>query len=73
MTFDVESCGARIKALRKEKGLTKSRLARAMNITDCYLRYIENGARAGSTELLSEFAEYFQVSLDYIILGREKP
>ena len=28
------------------------------------------GARGGSIELLIELADYFQVSLDYLILGR---
>ena len=30
----------------------------------------ESGVRAGSIELLIEFAEYFHVSLDFLILGR---
>lgn len=70
MTFDVESCGARIKGLRLKNGLTQERLADDMNITDVHLRRLESGVRAGSIELLIEFAEYFHVSLDYLILGR---
>ena len=73
MIFDAESCGARIRTLRKENGLTRERLAAAMNITNEYLRRIESGVRGGPVELLIEFAEYFHVSLDYIILGRENP
>ncbi|MBO4292529.1 MAG: helix-turn-helix transcriptional regulator, partial [Lachnospiraceae bacterium] len=45
-------------------------LADDMNITDVHLRRLESGVRAGSIELLIEFAEYFHVSLDYLILGR---
>ena len=70
MTFDVESCGARIKGLRLKNGLTQEKLAEDMNITDVHLRRLESGIRAGSIELLIEFAEYFHVSLDYLILGR---
>lgn len=70
MTFDVESCGARIKELRVKNGLTHERLANDMNITDVHIRRLESGARAGSIELLIELAEYFHVSLDYLILGR---
>ncbi len=70
MTFDVKACGARIKGLRLKNGLTQERLADDMNITDVHLRRLESGVRAGSIELLIEFAEYFHVSLDYLILGR---
>ena len=70
MTFDVESYGARIKELRIKNGLTQEKLADDMNITDVHLRRLESGTRPGSIELLIEFAEYFHVSLDYLILGR---
>ena len=70
MTFDVESCGARIKGLRLKNGLTQEKLAEDMNITDVHLRRLESGIRAGSIDLRIEFAEYFHVSLDYLILGR---
>ncbi len=70
MTFDVESCGARIKGLRLKNGLTQEKLAEEMNITDVHLRRLESGVRAGSIELLIELAAYFHVSLDYLILGR---
>ena len=70
MTFDVESCRARIKGLRLKNGLTQEKLAEDMNITDVHLRRLESGIRAGSIELLIEFAEYFHVSLDYLILGK---
>ena len=41
-----------------------------MNITDVHLRRLESGSRAGSIELLVELADYFHVSLDYLIIGR---
>ena len=43
MTFDVESCGARIKELRLKNGLTQEKLAEDMNITDVYFRRLESG------------------------------
>ena len=70
MTFDVESCGARIKGLRLKNGLTQEKLAEEINITDVHLRRLESGSRAGSIELLVELADYFHVSLDYLIIGR---
>ena len=70
MTFDVKACGARIRELRMKNGLTQETLAEDLNITDVHLRRIESGVRGGSIELLIEFADYFHVSLDYLILGR---
>ena len=63
MTFDVKACGARIRELRMKNGLTQE-------TTDVHLRRIESGVRGGSIELLIELADYFHVSLDYLILGR---
>ena len=70
MTFDVKGCGARIRELRMRRGLTQETLSEDLNITDVHLRRIESGVRGGSIELLIEFADYFHVSLDYLILGR---
>ena len=70
MTFDVKACGARIRDLRMKNGLTQETLAEDLNITDVHLRRIESGVRGGSIELLIELADYFHVSLDYLILGR---
>ncbi len=71
MTFDLESCGARIKGLRIKNGLTQEKLADDMNITDVHLRRIESGTRAIPMKRLIKFAEYFHVSLDYLIFGRD--
>lgn len=70
MTFDMKACGARVRELRMKNGLTQETLAEDLNITDVHLRRIESGVRGGSIELLIEFADYFHVSLDYLILGR---
>ena len=53
-----------------KNGLTQETLAEDLNITDVHLRRIESGVRGGSIELLIEFADYFHVSLDYLILRR---
>ena len=68
--FDIKACGRRIKTLRNLYGLTQEKLAEEMGITDVHLRRIESGIRGASIDLLIEFAEYFQVSLDYLILGK---
>ena len=69
--FDTKACGSRIRELRRRCGITQEALAKAMNITDVHLRRLESGVRGPSIELLIEFAAYFQVSLDYLMIGKE--
>lgn len=61
--------GERISKLRKEKGMTQEELAKALNITRSALSLYEIGKRDPDTETLKKIAEYFGVSIDYI-LGR---
>ena len=70
MSFDTEACGARIRELRKGNKLTQERLAEELNITDSHLRRIESGTRTGSIDLLIDIAAYFEVSMDYLLLGK---
>lgn len=70
MYFDKEEYGARIKHLRKNCGLTQEQLAEKMSISSTYILKIENGKQTGPVELAVNFAEFFDVSLDYLLLGR---
>ena len=70
MSFDTEACGARIRELRKGNKLTQEKLAEKLNITDSHLRRIESGTRTGSIDLLIDIAAYFEVSMDYLLLGK---
>ena len=70
MSFDTEACGARIRELRKGNKLTQEKLAEELNITDSHLRRIESGTRTGSIDLLIDIAAYFEVSMDYLLLGK---
>ena len=71
MRFDRTAYGAKIKQLRINKGITQEQLAEKMNVTGTYIVKIENGQRIGSVELAVELADYFGVSLDYLLLGAE--
>lgn len=71
MYYDLKESGARIQALRKEKGLTQEQLAAKLNINTDSLGKIERGIKGLSIDLLIEIAVFFSVSLDYIVLGRE--
>ena len=70
MRFDPIECGMRIKSLREEKGLTQVELSEQFRISLDHLKAIERGRRACSIDLFIEAAIAFNVSLDYLILGR---
>ena len=70
MRFDPVECGKRIKSLREEKGYTQVQLSEAIRISFDHLRAIEHGRRACSIELLVDLQILFDVSLDYLILGK---
>ncbi|WP_258088149.1 helix-turn-helix domain-containing protein [Weissella fangxianensis] len=61
----------RLKELRKAKGLTQHQLANELGISQqSYARY-EKGDREPNIATLIKLADYFDVSVDYLI-GHEK-
>ena len=70
--FDMKACGSRIKELREGiEGFTQEKLAEQLNTSDSHLRKIENGQRSASIDLYIDIAQYFHVSLDYLLLGND--
>lgn len=71
MLYDVKKCGERIRQLRKSREMTQEQLAIKLNIGERYLRKIEMGEKGPSIDILVEISALFEVSLDYIIMGRQ--
>ena len=69
MRFDVAACGKRIKELRTAQQLTQEQLADQLKVYRKHISKIENGYSAGSIDILIDIAEFFDVSMDYL-LGR---
>ncbi len=59
----------RLRELRKEKGLTQIELAKILNVSDRSVGFYETGERDPDTETLKKLADYFDVTIDYL-LGR---
>lgn len=59
--------GKRIAELRKEKGMTQEELAKALNITRSALSLYEIGKRDPDTETVKKLADFFGVSIDYLM------
>lgn len=71
MYYDQKESGKRIATLRKEKGMTQEQLAEKLNISYSMMAKIEIGNKGISIDLLIELAVFFDVSMEFIILGYE--
>ena len=63
----------RLKELRKSRGLTQISLQMQTGIEQALLSKFENGDRIPPTETLFRLAEFYNVSIDYILCRTEKP
>lgn len=57
----------RIKLLREEKGVYQKDLAKVLNVTTPVINYYENEKRTISAKSASLLADYFGVSIDYLL------
>ena len=63
----------RLKALRKSRGYTQVSLQMQTGIEQALLSKFENGERVPPTETLMKLAEFYNVSMDYIMCRTDKP
>lgn len=59
--------GNRLKALREKRGLSQSDLAAKFNVSASTIGMYEQGLREPNIERLNRLAEFFGVSLDYLM------
>lgn len=59
----------RLKEVRKERGISQLKMAMDLNMNQNSISRYENMEREADYETLIKFADYFDVSLDYL-LGR---
>ena len=62
-----------IRKLRKERGLTQIALQMATGIDQALLSKFETGERLPTTDALIVLADYFNVSIDYLLCRTENP
>ncbi len=60
-----------LKIIRKQKGLNQQKVAMDLNISREALSHYENGKREPSLSLLLKMSDYFNVSINYLITGKE--
>ena len=68
--YDMKKSGERIRQLRNEHGYTQEALAKKLGIDRSLLSHIEAGKRGCSVDLLVQLSEFFNVTLDLLVLGR---
>lgn len=60
-----------LREIRKKRNLNQQKVAFDLNISRESLSYYENGKREPSLALLVHMSEYFNVSINYLITGKE--
>ncbi|MEY2239413.1 helix-turn-helix domain-containing protein [Bacillus altitudinis] len=65
--------GKRITTLRKKAGLTQEELAKKLNVTRSALSQYELGTREPNYDLLLKIADFFEVTVDYLIGRSDNP
>lgn len=60
-----------LKEIRKKKNLNQQKVALDLNISREALSHYENGKREPSLNTLIIMSKYFNVSIDYLITGKE--
>ena len=64
-------CMHGLREIRIKKGYTQLKVAMDLNISREALSYYENGKRSPDINMLVRLSDYFNVSIDYLILGKE--
>lgn len=62
-----------LKHLRKEKGYTQIAVQMSTGIEQALLSKFENGERVPPTETLIKLADFYNVSIDYILCRTDNP
>lgn len=71
--FDKNILSNRLRALRKSNKVTQQSLADLLSVTRTQISDIENAKTTTSIERLCILADYFNVSLDYLVGRSDDP
>lgn len=69
----MQEIGKRLKLLRESIGFSQVKMAEAIESTQSSINRYENGQSTPSVILLRRYADFFNVSLDYIFARTDKP
>lgn len=63
----------RLKQIRKERGVSQIKLAMDLDLNQNTISRYETGEREADYETLIKLANYFQVSIDYLLEQTDNP
>lgn len=63
----------RLRYLRKQKGISQLKLAMDLSLNQNSISRYENGEREAGYDLLIKIADYFDVSVDYLLERTDNP
>ena len=63
----------RLKELRQKKGISQLKLAMELNMSQNSISRYETGVREADYDTLIRFADYFGVSVDYLLERTDNP
>lgn len=69
----MQEVAQRLKSLRESVGLSQAKLAALMGATQASVNRYENGQSSLPLKILRWYADFFDVSLDYIFARTEQP
>ena len=73
MNNEIAETGARVLQLRKERGLTRERLAEMADISVQFLADIERGAKSMTVSTLRKLCFALNVTTDFVVNGIDRP
>ena len=60
-----------LREIRRKKKFSQLKVAMDLSISREALSYYENGKRSPDVAMLVKLSQYFNVSIDYLILGKD--
>ncbi len=72
MYYDVQKSAERIRDLRADSNLTQSEAAERMRFSLSGYHKLEQGQNGGSIDSLIMVADYYNISIDYLVYGEDR-
>ena len=69
----MKELGARLRTLRESVKLSQVKMAELLGVKQSSINRYEQGLSAPSLETLLQYADYFDVSMDYLFARTDKP
>ncbi len=71
--FNIETFSSRLRQLRKAQNVSQSILAEHLSVSYHQVCKMETAHRSPSVEVLCALADYFNVSIDYLVGRSDNP